>query len=287
MNKTLKRVIDFPLMKIILGIGICLLILIGFQNFISKPFFYFLIDSKPIADTFINYTSVAVLLLTYYYLFGLYEKRQINELSRKGIVKVLSGGFLLGFSILSFVILVLYLLGYYKIIQFSGFSYFLAPFSFLVIAALIEEILFRAILYRILENWLGTYIVLVIVSIMFELPHVFNDNVTLLSVVLGLLFGFAHGIMYTYTKRVWLPFAFHLGWNFAQPFYDSNLSGLEDVGSVFKAEFNGPELITGSIYGIEDSILSISLLFIVCLVFLRLAIKHNKIVKRKLLGGAQ
>ncbi|RMA58070.1 CPBP family intramembrane glutamic endopeptidase [Ulvibacter antarcticus] len=282
MNKTLKRVIEFPLTKIILGIGICLLVLIGFQNFISKPIFYLLIDSNPLADTFINYTSVAVLLATYYYLFKFYEKRQIFELSKKNILKVLTGGFLLGFSILSFVILILYLLGYYKIIEFAGFSYFLAPFSFLVIAALIEEILFRAILYRILENWIGTYIVLIIISILFELPHIFNDNVTLLSVLLGLLFGFAHGIMYTYTKRIWLPFAFHLGWNFAQPFYGSNLSGIQDVGTIFSAEFNGPELITGSIYGIEDSILSIFLLLLLCIVFLRLSIKENKIVRNKL-----
>lgn len=279
MNKTLKRVIAFPISKIILGIGICLLILIGFQNYVSKPLFYFLIDSKPLADTIINYTSVAVLLLTYYYLFSFYEKRHIYELSNKNIIQVLFGGFMLGFSILSFVILILYFLGYYKVIQFSGFSYFLAPFSFLVIAALIEEILFRAILYRILENWIGTYIALIILSILFELPHIFNDNVTALSVILGLLFGFAHGIMYTYTKRIWLPFAFHLGWNFAQPFYGSNLSGLEDVGSILIAEFNGPELITGSIYGIEDSILSIFLLLIICIIFLRLSIKKNKIVK--------
>ncbi|GHC59099.1 CPBP family intramembrane glutamic endopeptidase [Ulvibacter litoralis] len=279
MNRTLKRVIAFPISKIILGIGICLLILIGFQNYVSKPLFYFLIDSKPLADTIINYTSVAVLLFTYYYLFSFYEKRHIYELSNKNIIKVLFGSFMLGFSILSFVILILYFLGYYKVIQFSGFSYFLAPFSFLVIAALIEEILFRAILYRILENWIGTYIALIILSILFELPHIFNDNVTALSVILGLLFGFAHGIMYTYTKRIWLPFAFHLGWNFAQPFYGSNLSGLEDVGSILIAEFNGPELITGSIYGIEDSILSIFLLLIICIIFLRLSIKKNKIVK--------
>ncbi len=282
MNIILKRVIQFPLTKIILGITICLSVLIGFQNFVSKPIFYLLIDSKPIADTFINYTSVAVLLATYYYLFRFFEKRQIQELSKKNILIELSGGFLLGFSILSIVILILYLLGYYEIVQFTGYSYFLAPLSFLIIAALIEEILFRAILYRILESWLGTYVVLVIISVVFELPHIFNDNVTLLSVILGLLFGFAHGIMYTYTKRIWVPFAFHLGWNFAQPFYGSNLSGIEDLGSIFRAEFTGPKLITGSIYGIEDSILSIVFLFILCVVFLRLSIKENKIIKSKL-----
>ncbi|GLR17503.1 type II CAAX endopeptidase family protein [Portibacter lacus] len=277
MNKILKKVLYFPITKIVLGIGICLAVLIGIQDFISKPILQSLISSKPISDTIVNYFSVVVLLTSYYFLFKFYEKRKITELSRKNLILELFGGFLLGFSILSLVILILYALGYYQVISFSGFSYFLAPFSFLVIAALIEEIFFRAILYRILENWIGTYIALAIISVLFELPHIFNDNVTILSVLLGLLFGFAHGIMYTYTGRVWLPFAFHLGWNFAQPFYGSNLSGLEDIGAILKGKFEGPELITGSIYGIEDSILSISFLFILCTVFLYLSIKANKI----------
>ncbi|MEP4531543.1 MAG: type II CAAX endopeptidase family protein [Cyclobacteriaceae bacterium] len=279
MNKSLKRIFEFPLIKIVLGTGICLLVLIGFQNFISKPFFHSLINFKPLADSLINYTSVFVLLLTYYFLFIWYEKRQTHELSKKNIILELSSGFFLGFLILSCVFLILYLLGYYEVTQFTGFSYFLAPFSFLVIAALIEEILFRAILYRILENWIGTYIALFIISVLFELPHIFNDNVTLLSVILGLLFGFAHGIMFSYTKRIWLPFAFHLGWNLAQPFYGSSLSGIDDIGSVLEAKFYGPKLITGSVYGVEDSILSIVLLLIVCIIFLKLSIRENKIVK--------
>lgn len=277
----MKKIINYPIVKIILGISICLGVLVGVQNFITKPLILNFIDNKSIGDTIVNYISVAVLLVTYYYMFKFYEKRQITELSKKSLIKELFGGFILGFSILSLVIFILFTLGYYKIISFSGFSYFLAPFSFLVIAALIEEVFFRAILYRILENWVGTYSTLIVISILFELPHIFNDNVTFLSIVLGLLFGFAHGIMYTYSKKIWLPFAFHLGWNFAQPFYDSNLSGLEDVGSVFIAKFNGPKLITGSIYGIEDSILSILFLLILCIVFLQLCIKNNKIITLK------
>lgn len=282
MNHSLKQVIHFPITRIVLGIGFCLGILIGVQNFISKPIFYNLSLPKPIADTCINYTSVLVLLASYFYLFQFYEKRKITEISRTYLLRDLFGGFTLGFSILSLVILILYLLNYYEVISFSGYSYFLAPFSFLVIAALIEEVFFRAILYRILESWIGTYITLFLISVLFEIPHWFNDNVTLLSVVLGLLFGFAHGIMYTYTKTIWLPFGFHLGWNFAQPFYGSNLSGLDDIGAIFKSKFSGSELLTGTIYGIEDSILSILFLLVVCIIFLYLSIKEKKIEKPSL-----
>lgn len=281
MKLTLKKVFHFPLIKIVLGISIGLGVLIGVQNLITKPLVSSLIDNKSIGDTIVNYISVIVLLLTYYYFFKVSEKREINELSKTNLKTELFGGFLFGFSVLSLVILILYLLGYYTVDGISGFSYLLAPFSFLVIAALIEEVFFRLIIYRIMEKWLGTYLALLIISIIFTVPHLLNDNVTVLSVLLLLTFGFAHSIMYTYTKRLWLPFAFHLGWNFAQPFYGSNLSGTEEE-PIINSNFDGPILLIGSDFGIEDSILSITLLVMVCVLFLKLSIRKNKIEKRKL-----
>ena len=279
MKPTLKKIIHFPIVKIVLGIAICLGVLIGIQNLVTKPIVYHLIDSKPIGDTIINYFSVIVLLVSYFYFFKLFEKREIKELSKTNLKTELFGGFLFGFLVLSFVILILYLLGYYSIDGISDLSYLLAPFSFLVLAALIEEVFFRLIIYRIIEKWIGTYLALLLISIIFTVPHLFNDNVTLLSILLLLTFGFAHSIMYTYTKRLWLPFAFHLGWNFAQPFYGSNLSGTEEE-HIINSTFDGPVLLIGSEFGIEDSILSIILLLLVCIIFLRLSIKQKKIVKR-------
>ncbi|MEO8406501.1 MAG: CPBP family intramembrane glutamic endopeptidase [Chitinophagaceae bacterium] len=281
MNRTFSKVLYFPITRIITGTVICFLLLVGVQNFVTKPILESAISSKPIADTIVNYISVAVLLLSYFYLFRIYERRKITELSRANLMKELFGGFILGFAILSLVILILYLSGYYSIMSVSGLSYMLAPFSVLVVAALLEEIVFRLLVYRIFENWLGTYISLFIIAVVFEVPHWFNNNVTFLSVILGLIFGFAHGIMYTYTKRLWLPLGFHLGWNFAQPFYGSNLSGLDDIGSIIKAKFSGPTLLTGTVYGIEDSIFSIVLLAMVSVLFLYFSIKKNRIIKDK------
>lgn len=278
MKPILKKAIHFPIIKIVLGITICLGVLIGIQNLVTKPLMGNFIDSEPIRDTIVNYISVIVLLVSYFYFFKLYEKREIKELSKTNLKTELLGGFVFGFLVLSLVILILFLLGYYTVDSISDFSYLLAPFSFLVIAALIEEVFFRLIIYRIIEKWLGTYLALLIISIIFTVPHLFNDNVTLLSVLLLLTFGFAHSIMYTYTKRLWLPFAFHLGWNFAQPFYGSNLSGTEE-GHIINSTFDGPILLIGSDFGIEDSILSIILLFIVCILFLKLSMRKNRIVK--------
>jgi hypothetical protein len=218
--------------------------------------------------------------LTYYFIFKFYEKRKITELSLQYLPKELFKGLIFGFSTISLVIFVLYVLGYYSILSISNFGYFLKPLSMLVGAALIEEIFFRGILYRILENWLGTFIALFVMGVLFELPHTFNENSTFLSFLLGVIFGITHGLMYNYTKRIWLPFAFHLGWNLAQPFYGSKLSGLEDLGTVIQAKFQGPKLVIGTNYGVEDSIISIAFLCIICAVFLYASIKEEKIIKR-------
>ena len=90
------------------------------------------------------------------------------------------------------------------------------------------------------------------------------------------------GMMFIYTKRIWLPFFFHLGWNFSQPFYGSNLSGLNDMGSIIQSKFNGPELLTGGLFGIENSIINLSFLLFIGIVLYHLAKKEGKIMKGKL-----
>jgi membrane protease YdiL (CAAX protease family) len=274
----IKKVLYFPITRIIAGIAICFTILVGVQNFIAKPIFHALVPSKEIADTLIHYLSVVVLLLSYQMLFRIYEKRKITELSLKYLPKEFTGGLISGFSTLSLVVLILYILGYYRASGISNYSYLLAPLSFLVAAALLEEVVFRLIIYRILEQWIGTYWALIISAIIFMAPHLFNNNISALSVLFLFLFGFAHGTMYNYTKRLWLPFAFHLGWNFAQPFYGSNLSGIQDMESIVKGTFKGPLLLTGSAFGMEDSLLSIGLLVIISVVFLHYSIKKGKII---------
>ena len=111
MNVTIKRVLYFPITKIIIGIVVCFSLFVVIQNFVLKPFFYSIIQDKNIADPIIHCFSIIVLLAAYYYLFRLYDKRKITELSIKYLLKEMFGGFILGFSTISLSIFILYLLG--------------------------------------------------------------------------------------------------------------------------------------------------------------------------------
>lgn len=281
MNVSIKRVLHFPITKIIIGIVACFSLFVVIQNFVLKPFFYSIIQDKSIADPLIHCVSILVLLAAYYYLFRFYDKRKITELSLKYLFKEMVGGLFFGFFTISLSIFILYLLGYYQVISISTNHYSIKFFTVLVFAALVEDLFHRGLIVREMENWLGTNIAIVI-GMLVELQHVFNPNSNLFSLFYYLIWGFTMAMMFIYTKRIWLPFFFHLGWNFAQPFYGSNLTGLNDMGSIIQSKFNGPELLTGGAVGIEGSIFTASFLLFIGIALYYLAKKEGKIVRGKL-----
>lgn len=283
MNVSIKRVLYSPLTKIIIGISIPFSLFVGIQNFVLKPFFHSISEDRSITDPIIHCISFIVLLVSYYYLFRLYDKRKITELSIEFLTKEMLGGFAFGFLTISLSIFMLYLLGYYQIISIRTAHYSIKLFTLLMVAALIEDLFIRGLIIRECENWLGTNVTLII-GMLVETWHMFNPNANLFSLFFDLVWGFAMAMLFVYTKRIWLPFFFHLGWNFAQPFYGSNLTGLSDMGSIIQSKFNGPELFTGGAVGIENSVFTVTFLLLIGIVLYYLAKKEGQIIKRKQYG---
>ncbi len=281
MTASIKKALYFPITKIIIGISVCFSLFVGVQNFISKPFFYSIIPDRNIADPFIHLVSVIVLLLGYYCLFRLYDKRKITELSLKHLPKDMLRGFTLGFLTISLSVSILYFLEYYQFLGITTAHYSFRLFGLLFVAALIEDLFFRGIIVRVCENWLGTNTTLII-GMLFETDHMLNPNANLVSLFNILIWGFTMSMLFVYTKRIWPPFFFHLGWNFAQPFYGSNLTGLNDMGTIIQSKWSGPEIITGGAVGIEDSIFTSIFLSLIGIILYVLAKREGKIIKRKI-----
>lgn len=281
MNALIKRVLHFPIVKIIIGIVVCFSLFVVIQNFVLKPFFYSIIQDKSIADPIIHVICFLILLAAYYFLFRFYDKREITELSIKFLPKEMFGGFFFGFFTISLSIFILYLLGNYRAYGISTSNTSIKFFTMLLFAAIVEDLFHRGLILRVFENWLGTHVALVI-AMLIELQHIYNPNSSLISLVYYLIWGFTMGMMFVYTKRIWLPFFFHLGWNYSQPFYGSNLTGLNDMGSIIQSKFDGPEILTGGAVGIEDSIFTASFLLIIGIIFYYRAKKEGKIVNGKL-----
>ncbi|GAB3973032.1 hypothetical protein GCM10028806_26160 [Spirosoma terrae] len=280
MNSSINRVLYFPIIKIIIGIVVPFFLFVVIQNFVLKPFFYIIISEKSIADPIIIFISSVLLLVNYYYLFRFYDKRKITELSTKYLLKEMFGGFFFGFFTISLSIFILYLLGHYQAFSITTTHYSARMFTVILFAAIVEDLFHRGLILRILENWLGTNIA-IFIAMLVELQHITNPNFKIFDLLLYLIWGFTMGMMFVYTKRVWLPYFFHVGWNFSQPFYGSNLTGQNDFGTIIQSKFTGSELLTGGAFGIENSIFTLSFLLFIGISLYYLAKKEGKIVKRK------
>lgn len=280
MNLSIKKIIHFPITKIIIGIAIPFTLFVLVQNFVSKPIFYYLFQDKNIADPIIHCVSFFVLLLSYYFLFRFYDKREVSELSLRSFGKIMIGSFIMGFTAISLTILILYLLGVYQIVNISTANYSFRLFGTLTMAALIEDLFNRVLIARIVENWLGSNIAILLVMLL-ETVHMFNPNANIFSLFVDLVWGFTMTVLFVYTKKLWLPFFFHLGWNFSQLFYGSSLTGLDDMGKIINSRFIGPELLTGGAVGVENSIFTVTTLLIIGITFYYLSYKEGKIVNRK------
>ncbi|MYM20681.1 CPBP family intramembrane metalloprotease [Brevibacterium sp. 5221] len=147
-------------------------------------------------------------------------------------------------------------------------------------AGFMEEILFRGFLLRILDAWLGTWWALILSSVLFGAVHLTNPEATWLGTV-GIMVS-AGGLLggaYILTRRLWLPIAIHISWNFVQGgIFSSDISGTGDSHGLFTAQWPGPAWLTGGTMGMEGSVLTIAVAVIAAGGILHLALKHGMIV---------
>jgi len=251
----MKKIIHHWISRIVMGIIACALGTFLIKEFITQPILELTINSQELRDGIQYLLSSFVMISIYYIVYKLLEKRKLHELALDTFGKDMSIGLITGFGLISLCILILYGLGYYEVYGMNSFSVMLLPLTLLISAALLEEIVFRGIIYRILEERFGTNIAL-FQSLIFGVLHYGNENATISSVWFVVMFGVVLSLLYTYTQRLWLPFFFHLSWNFAQIVYGSTLSGDTNFNVLLSSKFNGPVFFIGSEFGIEDSFFS-------------------------------
>jgi membrane protease YdiL (CAAX protease family) len=210
------------------------------------------------------------------------EKREITELS-KSIIKNLVIGVAIGVTIQCLTILVIFLNDGFKIVSVNPVSFIIIPLTVAFTVAIFEEILIRGIVFRIIEEKLGSYIALLISALIFGALHLFNPNATLVSAICiaaeaGLLLGAA----YIYSRSLWLPIAIHFAWNFMQSgIFGAITSGNDNTPRLLTTQLTGAEWITGCKFGPEGTIQATIFCLIATGIFVYLNIKNCKLIKRQ------
>ena len=206
-----------------------------------------------------------------------HEKREATELRLQPVRLVLGGAS--GAALVALPIAVLFGLGAYEQVLFRGVSPALLGVAGMIsIAAVLEELIYRCLLLRVLERTWGTGAALAVQAVVFALLHMANveqggsgDVMTMLVSVslLGLLWAG----LFVLVRNLWVVAANHAAWNFTILLSGVPLSGIEDWRALapLESRYAGPDWLTGGMFGPESSLLVIVSTSVVVALLLRAA----------------
>lgn len=137
-------------------------------------------------------------------------------------------------------------------------------------AGIVEEMVFRGIMMRVIEKRFNKKIAIIVPSVLFGLVHIIGMGFNILSCALVLLAGTMVGIMFSLiaseTKSIWNSAIVHALWNIII------IGGILWIGtefdeySLFSYVLDAKSfLLTGGEFGIESSIIAVIGYGLVCL----------------------
>ena len=244
------RILQFPPIRLIL-LGTALFYCLGFSNAFLE-----LSAGNHVLASFGVAGMVALAMWISVGFARFIEHREPSDLALNPGIKELGIGLVIGAGLYTAGVLVLILLGYGRIEGMNPVVVMIPALYQACSAGFLEELLFRGVLYRIVEEWLGSWISVLVSSVVFGAVHLMNPDATLtgavfISIEAGLLLAAA----YMLTRRLWLGIGFHIAWNYTQSaVFGGVVSGSIAQPGLLKTVFTGPDLMTGGGFGLEASL---------------------------------
>jgi membrane protease YdiL (CAAX protease family) len=213
-----------------------------------------------------------------------HEKRPATELRLRPLPLLLGGAG--GAAMIALPIAVLFAFGVYEFVLFRGASPALLGVAAVIgIAATLEELTYRCLLFQIVERTWGTKWALAVQAAIFALQHLGNvenggvgDAVTMLVAVT--LLGLLWGTIFILARNLWVVAAHHAAWNFTILLSGVPLSGIEDWRKLapLESRYAGPDWLTGGMFGPESSWLVIAITTVAVWLLLRAARQRGNFV---------
>lgn len=223
--------------------------------------------------------SLIPVVLAYWVLVRWVEGRPVTELAPRNLLTHGAAGWLLGMGIMLLATAAMAAVGAYRIQGFDGTANLVGPLVVMsILPGITEEIVARGILFRVVEDGLGTWIALAIAALLFGLGHLANPNATVWSsLAIAIEAGLMLGMAYAWTRSLWFCMGLHAAWNFTQgPLLGIPVSGYGLTG-LFTSSTQGPVLLSGGEFGAEASILTVIVCVLLAGLFTRKAIDTGKI----------
>jgi len=212
---------------------------------------------------------VASAVAAYCWLVRLIERRRPSELSLRGAGAELAGGVAVGCFLFSAVIGTLWFLGSYRVTGVGAWSAAAGALAGSVVSGAVEEILFRGVVFRNLEDQVGTWAALVASAALFGLLHISNPHSSpWAAAAIAIEAGVLLAAGFLLTRRLWLVMGIHFAWNFTQGgIFGVAVSGGHASG-LLTSTLTGPPLVSGGEFGAEASVVAVAICLAAGLVFL-------------------
>lgn len=212
------------------------------------------------------------------------EKRPIRTLGfyRENFLSNLLKGFSLGLALFLLTLLGLVVLGQYRLesIHLNPYSLAFVVFTipFWILQGTAEEVVARAWLLPQLAKRTNLKVAIIISSSLFTLLHLGNPGITFLSAIDLFLFGVAMSLYLLKTDTIWGIGGIHGAWNFAQGnLFGVLVSGQSSGTSIMRFTPQGnQDWLSGGSFGIEGSIVSSIILFLLILYLAHQLKKENE-----------
>jgi len=141
-----------------------------------------------------------------------------GRLSAFGQIRKVGVGWLVSALYLFTILICLFATRHYSVAHLNfNLDHQLSWLSIFLLAAVIEEVIARGIVFRLITDKWNVVAGLVVSSIIFGFVHLFNPNTTALSCLrIAITGGWLCGIAYAYHRTLWVPIGIHWAWNYMQ-----------------------------------------------------------------------
>lgn len=213
----------------------------------------------------------SIALFIYAVWTNLTEHRPITELDLNRIWKDQALGLLLGVLYFGAVVGLMALAGSYTITS-ARFNLMpqLTAFMLFYVVAVFEEIIFRGVIFRLIDDRWNSALALIISAVLFGALHYWNPGASLwsscaIAIEAGLLLGAA----YKHFGTLWLPIGIHWAWNYVQGnVLGFAVSGVQTSDKIFSPIITGSDWITGGAFGAEASVPAVGVGLLLTIVLL-------------------
>lgn len=238
---------------------------------------------SPVAALLIGPLLAVAVLVLYRIAAARIERRPVTDLARRGAAGQVLIGVAGGFLLFAATIALIALFGGYEITGWGSIAGALTVVGMMCAIAVAEEVLFRGVIFRLIQQRWGTWLALAVSAILFGLVHLVNPGATLWgAIAIAVEAGLMLGAAYVATGSLWLPIGLHIGWNITSvAIFGTIVSGGDARDALVTAVTPGPVWLTGGTFGPEGSIIAVVVCSIATAALLVLAHRRGRIVGRR------